>query len=83
VRQVSHTSRRRSIDLLFTISRSSRKVLFGSRYVSTIVRATNSALSIVLCDERLRILSNPDPSRDEIVEIVMKACWVGLQPDRN
>jgi AcrR family transcriptional regulator len=28
-------------------------------------------------------LSNPDPSRDEVVDIVMKACWVGLQPDRN
>jgi AcrR family transcriptional regulator len=28
-------------------------------------------------------MSNPGPSRDEIVDIVMKACWVGFQPNED
>ncbi len=28
-------------------------------------------------------LSHPGPNRDDIVDIVMKACWTGFQPVRN
>src|SRR5882762_11779564 len=37
-------------------SPASRKVLFGTRYVSTILRATNSALSTTFGEDRMRIL---------------------------
>jgi hypothetical protein len=41
---------------LVRCQKSSRKVLFGARYVSSILRAINSALSTTLGGDRTRIL---------------------------
>src|SRR5215470_19958391 len=49
-------SRKGSIASLSKISLTSRKVLFGARYVSMMTRTTLSAVSTILGDDRTRIL---------------------------